>query len=158
MKKKKETMSVETFENIAKGLLTRPTWVIHSVFPTEYDVKKDENSKYCCNHHTHGLDNYGHRELCIPFPIEQKTAGVILNTMGYMIANGERTFEEGFIDGEGILANGYNLWGAVVNDDPTLYIFVPDVNNKFPYDEDCDESFKEQLKYMEYVSKDKDYV
>lgn len=138
--------------------LTKPTWIIHGVYPTEADLKKDKNAKYCVNYHTHGLDNYGHRELCIPFPLDKETAMNILNNMGFLIAEGKKEFKEGLIEGDEIITNGYNLWGKTFDGDPTLYIYVPDVNNKFPHDEDCDEDFKEQEKYAEYVSNSKDYV
>lgn len=141
-----------------KEKITIPTWIIHGVFPTEEDVKKDPSAIYCSNYHTHGLDNYGHRELCIPFPLDRETASAILNNMGFLIANEGKVFDEGLIDGTDIITNRYNLWGMSYDNDPTLYVLVPDKNHKFPHHKNCDKIFKEQLLYAKYVSEHQDYV
>ena len=137
-----------------KEKITEPTWVVHCVFPEEDDITAVGEG--FGNNHTHGLDNYGHRELCMPFAIEPKVACLLLNDMGFAIVNEGSVFEEGRITG--FLKNDYDLMAISFDDDPTLYILVPDKNNKFPDDEGCEMPFLKQVDFARRISRNKDYV
>jgi hypothetical protein len=43
-----------------------------------------------------------------------------------------------------VLANGMNVQFLTFDNDPTLYVILPDENGKLPSDEDCKEPYKFQ--------------
>lgn len=129
-------------------MIDKPTWIIHNVFG--YETLPEKDFEYFGNFHTHGLNEYGHRELCICINIPQEVACGILNACGMMIANNGETFEKGISNK--VLEDGYNVFFEEYPDDPVLYIFLPDENNKFPQNNDCNELYKLQGKYAKYIS------
>ena len=144
---------IERFDEANTGI----TWTIHGVIGMAEEHKgKFKDVTYMGNFHTHGLDLYGHRELCIVLNMPQEKAGELLNNMGLMISKKGRTFSEGIQ--KDVLQNDYDVELISFEDDPTLYVILPDVNNKFPSDADCEEGYNYQYEYARIISEDKGYV
>ena len=132
-----------------------PDWMIHYVAPTVDRSKSPAYyyEPYFANIHTHGLDKYNHRELCISISIGQETAKELLNSLGMRIVHGD-VFTEGIRTD--ILKGNYDVQFITFDNDPTLYIILPDVNNKLPMDSDCEEPYCYQEKYAKLISDNKD--
>ena len=130
-------------------------WMIHYVAPTVDRSKSPAYyyEPYFANIHTHGLDKYNHRELCICISIGQEKAKELLNTLGMRIVHGD-VFTEGIRTD--ILTNDYDVQFITFDNDPTLYMILPDVNNKLPMDSDCEEPYCYQEKYAKLISDNKD--
>ena len=129
-------------------MIEKPTWIIHNVLG--YDNLPEEDFDYFGNFHTHGLNEYGHKELCLCINIEPKLATGILNTCGLMIANDKEVFKG---VSEKVLEGGYKVYFEEFPNDPVLYIYLPDANNRLPQDEDCNPIYKMQKEYAKYISK-----
>lgn len=139
--------------------MTDVTWVIHGVFDTEEIFNEQEHKEhlYMGNFHTHGLNEYNNqRELCIVLALEGKVAAGLLNSMGIRVANNETTFTEGIRTD--ILENGMDVQLLSLDNDPTLYVILPDENGKLPSDNNCKEPFKNQYEYAKLISENKDYI
>ena len=132
-----------------------PDWMIHYVAPTVDRSKSPAYyyEPYFANIHTHGLDKYNHRELCISINIGQETAKELLNSLGMRIVHGD-VFTEGIRTD--ILKGNYDVQFITFDNDPTLYMILPDVNNKLPMDSDCEEPYCYQEKYAKLISDNKD--
>ena len=72
--------------------------------------------------------------------------------MGLRVAKGETVFTEGIRTD--ILKNEMNVQLLCFDNDPTLYIILPDANGKLPLDDDCEEPFKYQYEYAKLISED----
>ena len=130
------------------------TWIIHGVFDTESHFN-DKNIKCPCigNFHTHGLNEYNNqRELCIVLALPREKATGLLNNMGLRVAENETVFTEGIRTD--ILSNNMNVQLLSFDDDPVLYVILPDANGKLPMDSDCEEPFKYQYEYAKLISDD----
>lgn len=135
------------------------TWKIHGILDAEeyYKEKDGKDYPYIGNFHTHGLKEYNNqRELCIVLAISDRKANAILNYMGVRVAENETVFTEGIRTD--ILANDMDVELISFDNDPTLYIILPDANGKLPSDEDCDEPYKYQYEYAKLISDDERYV
>ena len=134
-----------------------PDWIIHYVAPTVDRSKSPAYyyEPYFANIHTHGLDKYNHRELCISINIGQETAKKLLNSLGMRIVHGD-VFTEGIRTD--ILKGNYDVQFITFDNDPTLYMILPDVNNKLPMDSDCEEPYCYQEKYAKIISDNKKYT
>ena len=134
-----------------------PDWIIHYVAPTVDRSKSPAYyyEAYFANIHTHGLDKYNHRELCISINIGQETAKKLLNSLGMRIVHGD-VFTEGIRTD--ILKGNYDVQFITFDNDPTLYMILPDVNNKLPMDSDCEEPYCYQEKYAKIISDNKKYT
>lgn len=130
------------------------TWIIHGITDLESIFP---NEKYIGNFHTHGLNEYNNqRELCIVLNIPGNTAKGLLNSMGLRVANGETVFTEGIRTD--ILDNGMDVQLMTFDNDPTLYVILPDPNGKLPMDDDCEEPYKFQYEYAKLIHDDEQYV
>ena len=133
-------------------------WVIHYVAPT---VDRSQSPDYfyepyfsCI--HTHGLDNHGHRELCLSIALDYSVACALLNSMSQRIADGETVFTEGIRTD--VLANGMDVQFISFDNDPTLYVILPDANGKLPMDSNCEEPFCYQETYAKFISDNREYI
>ena len=136
--------------------MTEVTWIIHGIIDVE-DSFKPKKCPYIGNYHTHGLNEYNNqRELCIVINLENKVATGLLNSMGMRVANGETVFTEGIRTD--ILENGMDVQLLSFDDDPTLYVILPDENNRLPSDKNCSEPFSFQYEYAKMISDDRGYV
>ena len=134
-----------------------PDWIIHYVAPTVDRSKSPAYyyEPYFANIHTHGLDKYNDRELCTSINIGQETAKKLLNSLGMRIVHGD-VFTEGIRTD--ILKGNYDVQFITFDNDPTLYMILPDVNNKLPMDSDCEEPYCYQEKYAKIISDNKKYT
>ena len=137
-------------------------WTIHYVSQSGCDICNDNsNAPYyydlpCfANIHTHGLDKYNHRELCICIDIGHERVSNILNSIAYSIAYDNLVLEEGICD---CILQGYSTKIISFENDPTLYLILPDVNGNFPGEEGCEEIINRQEEYAKYISDNKEYV
>lgn len=131
--------------------MEKPTWMIHYVLPTEHD--EEAAFDFYANIHTHGLNEYGHRELCIPLNLGAETAVGLLNSLGMRIANGEK-FNEGIHDD--ILAGDYKVKVMSFLGDPTLYLILPDAKNNIG--DEADTPYCLQERYALHISETRQYV
>jgi hypothetical protein len=76
--------------------------------------------------------------------------------MGLRVADGETVFTEGIRTD--ILENGMDVQLMTFDNDPTLYVILPDPNGKLPMDDDCEEPYKFQYEYAKMISEDEGYV
>lgn len=131
------------------------TWIIHGVFDTEsYFNDKGIECPYIGNFHTHGLNEYNNqKELCIVLALPGETAKGLLNSMGLRVANNETVFTEGIRTD--ILSNNMDVQLMAFENDPTLYVILPDKNGKLPMNNDCEEPFKYQYEYARLISEDR---
>lgn len=142
-------------------------WIIHYVSNNGgcacCDTAKNTNnpSYYSlfgfANAHTHGLNNFAHRELCVVLDIGIDRAGALLNAMGDRIAKGETTFTTNGVRTD-VLGNGMPVSFMSFTDDPTLYVLLPDAEGRLPGDNRCELPYALQEEYAEIISKNKDYV
>lgn len=140
-------------------------WIIHYVSNNGCACcgtsKNTNNPSYYnllgfANVHTHGLDEHGQRELCIVMDIGLERAGALLNAMGDRVAKGETKFEEGVRTD--VLGNGMPVGFIAFDNDPTLYVMLPDANGVLPGDASCEAPYACQEEYAELISKNQDYV
>lgn len=132
-------------------MIEKPTWDICSNINFENLPK--ENFEYFGNFYTKGLNRYGHKELCICLNIPYEIARSILNRCGMMIVNEGMIFKRDAY--EGIIDDGYDIFIEEYPNDSFLYIFLPDIDNNFPQNDDCNEFFKLQKNYADYIYKNK---
>jgi hypothetical protein len=131
------------------------TWKIHGILDIkEYYKEKDgKDYPYIGNFHTHGLKEYNNqRELCIVMALPEEQAAGLLNHMGLKVANNETVFTEGIRTD--ILSNNMDVQLLSFDNDPVLYVILPDANGKLPMDDDCEEPFKYQYEYAKLISDD----
>ena len=131
-------------------------WMIHYVqeHDCEYCGKHEEKSTgftAFANIHTHGLNKYNHKELCIPIDIG-KVAAIILNECGLRIKLGNEKFIPGFDDS---VIQDFPVFFHEFENSDTLYMILPDPNGKFPDDEECEFPYNKQLLYAQIIEEDK---
>ena len=132
-------------------------WIIHYVQEHDCEIcgKHEDNLigfTGFANIHTHGLNKYNHKELCIPLDLGYKLAITILNQCGLRIKLGNEKFVPGFNDS--IIQNLPVLFYEFENSN-TLYMIIPDPNGKFPEDDDCKFPYNKQLLYAQIIEEDK---
>lgn len=100
--------------------------------------------EYMCNAHTHGLERYGHLNFQIVLAMDPQIIGYILNDMGLRVQSGVK-FKSGDVISDA-LAGGYNIRLLEVEETgrKVLRILLPDENNRFPGDEDCQYPYSQQ--------------
>lgn len=103
--------------------------------------------------HTTGLGRYNHPEVYITLPVDPKISASFLNQVGLNIRNDKKMY---VIDGdyEDILGEGYKARIKIYKNvrgegKDAILLIIPDINGKFPGDEDCEEVYKEQLALAE---------
>lgn len=97
--------------------------------------------------HTDGLDRlYGHMDFQIVVGIDVHIAAVLLNEMGCRVRAGVKYKQGDILDD--LLAGGYQVRLDLTTDSaamPVLRIVLPDVEGRWPEDEDCELPFSLQL-------------
>lgn len=132
--------------------------IIHYVQEHDCDFcgKHEEKVQYgftgFANIHTHGLDNYNHKEICIPLDIGPSLAKTILNICGLRIKLEQHIFVPG--KDYSVIKNLPVLFYEFTNSD-MLYMILPDPNGKFPTDEDCQFPYNKQLLYAQIIEEDR---
>lgn len=132
-------------------------WMIHYVQEHDCEICGKHNKNHVgftgfANIHTHGLNLYNHKELCIPLDIGFKLAGTILNQCGLRI----KLKNEKFVPDKdySVIQNLPVLFYEFDNSD-TLYMIMPDPNGKFPDDDGCEFPYNKQILYAKIIEEDK---
>lgn len=88
---------------------------------------------------TSGLDKYSSEELKINIPLDYKISEYILNQLSSSIMNGNK-----IKDGD---SNPDLLTTTIFfkKKDNTLIVVFPDVRMNYPWDENCDKMYKNQI-------------
>ena len=142
-------------------------WVVHYVTTQDrcpecaesHHVQEDPpqyKMPHFGNTHTHGLDKHNQREICIVLDIGAECACGILNQCGMRVLFGETVFTEGIR--RDVLQNDYDVKFITFDNDPTLYMILPDSKNRFPDNPFCDFPYSMQEIYAKIISDDKGYV
>ena len=131
-------------------------WVIHYVQNHDCEIcgTHDENPTgfyMFANVHTHGLNKYNHKELCVTLDIGDVLVP-ILNQCGLRIKLGNEKFVPGKDDS--VIQNFPVLFHEFPNSD-VLYMILPDANGRFPDDENCEFPYNKQLFYAQIIEGDK---
>lgn len=153
-----ETM--DKISNVMEALSTKYTMFPVQIFyvAMSEDDEKEFNEEYpdaefpaelYAEIYTDGLYAYDHPEICITIPINRELVHSLMSSVISTIADDEDYFLKLGVNND-ILENFsvMILEGKVTE---RLYMILPDKNNKFPTDEDCDESFKHQIEVMEFI-------
>ena len=126
-------------------------WIIHVIASEEFCElcgKMEKNfPDYMANMHTHGMEKYGHLDFQIVLDIPSNVAGTILNDMGLRVQAGEK-FKSGDVLSD-ILADGYDVHLLEVEETGrrVLRLLLPDPENRFPDDKDCQYPYNKQAKF-----------
>jgi hypothetical protein len=121
-------------------------WQIHAVCNMHEEFPQ---YKHIGDYHTHGLDKYGHKELCLPMNFRPEAAVAVLNTIGERISEGAVYFE-------GLYEDQFPTSVEFVSfpDVDELFVILPDSNGRFPDDPDgCSEYYRDQYKHAELIAK-----
>lgn len=123
-------------------------WVVHMVMNgANCDVcgkREDELIPYACDAHTHGMNNYGHKEFQMVLAYEPKELMRILNYLGLKVQAGEK-FRDGDMVSGIYLDCDVQLREFECHGDTVLRVIIPDRMNRFPDNPDCEEILKIQL-------------
>ena len=116
--------------------------------------EQDEKYSYIGDFHTHGLSKYNNqRELCVVLALDKNKIKTLLNDMSLRVASNKTIFTEGIRTD--ILNNGMDVQFLSLDNDPVLYVILPDPNGKLPSDDDCKEPYKFQYEYAKRISENK---
>lgn len=132
-------------------------WIIHYVQEHDCEIcgKHEDNLigfTGFANIHTHGLNKYNHKELCVPLDLGYRLSCTILNQCGLRIKLGNEKFVPGF--NYSVIQDLPVLFYEFENSN-TLYMIMPDPNGRFPEDENCEFPFNKQLLYAKIIEEDK---
>ena len=101
------------------------------------------------NAHTHGMENYGLKNLCLGIEYGDNRASYILNTIAELMVdlNEDMDIDKTHcVDNEyGITSFKFKFREATCYDEPVLLVVVADANGHLPEDWDCLEPNKYQL-------------
>lgn len=121
-------------------------WIIHLVANGACDeCGKEEKGflPYTCNAHTHGMEKYGHPDFQVILSLPPREIGRILNTLGLRVQEGERFQAGRYVSGIyadcDIRLDEFRETGRDV-----LRAVIPDRQNRFPEDPQCEELYRLQ--------------
>lgn len=107
--------------------------------------------QYACNCHTHGMEKYGHSNFQLVLSLPDEEIGRILNTLGLRVQSGER-FKDGDLV-EGIYLDcPIRLQEFQEDNRNVLRVIVPDKQNRFPEDPDCEYPYTLQSVITDFLS------
>lgn len=123
-------------------------WIVHCVMNgvvcTECGTVENGFLNNACNCHTHGMENYNHPDfqLVLSYPLEE--IGRILNTLGLRVQAGERFHDGDLVSG---IYNDCNVRLTEFEETgrTVLRVVIPDKQNRFPEDPDCEYPYTLQL-------------
>ena len=123
-------------------------WIIHIVANGMrcQDCGKIENPfpQYICNVHTHGMAKYGHLDFQLVIHMPPQDMGYVLNMLGLRVQAGER-FQAGDLV-EGIFIDcPVRLYECEECGRKVLRVIIPDSQNRFPEEPNCDYPYSFQL-------------
>jgi hypothetical protein len=131
------SMGMEMFKERQNALMEKYGWVA--------DCVRDPLYPYGMNYHTHGLQNFGHPDLQVCFPMDFRIIHAIIGDIVECVKKG-RKFEEGEIH-KGFLKNEMPITfvKATECDRPVLWVIFPDPKGCVNRDL-IDEHYKIQFK------------
>lgn len=103
-----------------------------------------------CNFHTHGMDKYNHMDfqMILAYPYEEICR--ILNTFGLRVQAGERfkagDMVSGIYEDCDVRLSEFEETGRTV-----LRVIIPDKNNRFPEEKECDSKYSVQLFTTDFI-------
>lgn len=156
----------------------KPTWIIHIINNEVCECcGKGDREKFMernhaepsifpafLNMHTHGLEVYNQRNICTTIDVGVNEIGRLINAIGLMVAEDKHApFDAGeYMD---ILENGMPVEFMEFEEDPTLYMIIPDPEGRLPIpiedgiDESvCDFPYSRQRVYAKMIHDDKGYI
>ena len=99
---------------------------------------------YICNAHTHGMAKYSHQDFQLVLYLHPNQMGYVLNNLGLRVQAGER-FKAGDLV-EGIFDRcPLRLDEAEESGRKVLRVIIPDDENRFPEDPECEYPYSYQL-------------
>ena len=105
---------------------------------------EDSFPEYICNAHTHGMNKYHHPDFQLVLHISDEDIGYILNSLGLRVQAGEQFHSgdlvEGVFEDCPVRLDSFQETGREV-----LRIIIPDSQNRFPEDPNCDYPYSFQL-------------
>lgn len=123
-------------------------WMIHLVAnnkkcevcgETEYRFKQ-----YACNAHSHGMEKYNHKDFQMVLLFPPKEISRIINSLCMNVSKGQR-----YKDGDLVYGIYEDCPVKLVEFEETgrkvLRVIIPDKNNAFPDDPNCQEVYRMQL-------------
>lgn len=118
-------------------------WIIHGVFDKDKIV-----------YHTHGLDKYGMTELELNMSLNQNQAMRFINLIAEHLIENNIIIKDEYVD-EGNIFN-CNIFfrrvkGIFGDGEENIRIILPDTNFLYPWDEGCEEGYKEQFSEEEAI-------
>lgn len=115
-------------------------WIIHGVCDGRF-----------INFHTHGMERYSHMDFQMVLPYPQKEVCRILNTLGLRVQAGERFKNGDLISGIyedcDVRVTEFEETGRTV-----LRVIVPDKDNRFPEDPDCEYPYTLQVFTTDFLT------
>ena len=123
-------------------------WIIHFVVNGEScdccGKVEDSFPEFMCNTHTHGLEKYDHLDFQIVLALPPEIVGHLLNGLGLRVQAGEK-FKDGDVISD-LLANNYDVHLVEVEETErrVLRLLMPDPQNRFPGDAECDYPYNQQ--------------
>ena len=98
---------------------------------------EDSFPEYICNAHTHGMNKYHHPDFQLVLHISDEDIGYILNSLGIRVQAGEQFHSgdlvEGIFEDCPVRLDSFQETGREV-----LRVIIPDSQNRFPEDPNCD--------------------
>ena len=105
---------------------------------------EDSFPEYICNAHTHGMKKYHHPDFQLVLHISDADIGYILNSLGLRVRSGEQfkagDLVEGIFEDCPVRLDSFQETGREV-----LRVIIPDSQNRFPEDPNCDYPYSFQL-------------
>lgn len=123
-------------------------WIIEILANGVYCAKcgrvEDHFPDYICNVHTHGMAKYGHQDFQLVIHLAPEMMGYVLNSLGLRVQVGERfktgDLVEGIFEDCAVRLDSFEESGREV-----LRVIIPDSQNRFPEDPNCDYPYSYQL-------------
>lgn len=123
-------------------------WIIHlcanGVVCEECGEIEDGFIPYACNAHTHGMSRYGHPDFQVVLAYPKKEIGRILNTFGIRVRNGAKFHAGDLVSGIyedcNVRLDEFEETGRMV-----LRVIIPDSQNCFPENPNCNANYRVQL-------------
>lgn len=114
-------------------------WIIHYII-------NDVGPGGIINAHTHGMEKYGHLDFQVVLPLPAKHICYLLNTIGKRVQSGEKYHSGNLVDG--IYEDcPIRLQQFRETNRDVLRLIIPDKNNLFPENPDCQDKYKVQLNH-----------
>ena len=107
--------------------------------------------QYACNSHTHGMAKYNHSDFQLVLSLPDNEIGRILNTLGLRVQAGERFHNGDLVEGI-YLDCPVRLQEFEECDRTVLRVVIPDKQNRFPEDTNCEYPYTLQIFDTEFLS------